>query len=132
MEIFQDILVDFVVRHKLSDNALKELLKLFQNFLPKPNNVPNHFGHRRKSVTSDGFEVLDVRKQLSLVVERNLDYLAEEETLNIFLNTDGASPFRSSKICFWPFWALIDNLPSPRRAALDNMILVALWKGNLS
>ena len=41
---FQKTLVDFVVRHKLSDNAVKELLRMLQRLLPTPNNVPNRDG----------------------------------------------------------------------------------------
>ena len=38
-EEFQEIFLDFVVTHKLPDNAQKELLTLFKPLLPGPNNV---------------------------------------------------------------------------------------------
>ena len=128
---FQQLYIDFVVRHKVTDNASKELLKIFKRVLPTPNNIPHQVGHRRTKVTREGFEVADVRKQLSSLVERNLDVLVRENTLTLFMNTDGATPFKSSKQSFWPFWAFVDNLPSPRRTAFKNMVLVALWKGNV-
>ena len=56
--------------------------------------------------------------------------MSKESTLSLFMNTDGATPFRSSKKVFWPFWALIDNLPPIRRTSLENMMLLALWKGS--
>ena len=132
VESFRNKVIDFTVRHKLADNALKELLKLIRVLLPTPNNVPKSLNHRRAKITAEGFEVLDARKQISRVVDRNHDALIGEETLTLFWNTDGASPFRSAKMSFWPFWAFIDNIPNPRRTALENMILIALWKGELS
>ena len=74
--------------------------------------------------------MLDLRSQLLNVVERNSDALLLESTLTLFMNTDGATPFRSAKKTFWPFWVIIDNLPNPRRAAFENMMLIALWKGS--
>ena len=62
-------------------------------------------------------------------IERNEDVLCGDKTF-IFLNTDGATPFRSSKKVFWPFWVLIDNMPRIRRTASHIMMQVALWKGS--
>ena len=128
---FKDLFYDFVVKHKLPDNAIKELLSLFKRLLPKPNNVPHNLHHRRTKIKkeTDEFEVLEIRKQVCRIIRQNPDVFAELRTLTLFTNTDGASPFRSVKKTFWPFWALIDDLPFPRRTALQNMILVALWKG---
>ena len=102
---------------------------MFKQLLPRPNNVPKNLNYRRKKIDSDGIEVLQIRKQLSRIIERNHDVLADVTTVTLFISTDGATPFRSEKKTFWPFWALVDNLPSHRRTALENMILVALWKG---
>ena len=130
LESFEKSILDFVVRHKLADNAIRELLKLFKQFLPKPNSVPNDLHHRRSRKIADGFEVLNFRDQLTRVLERNEDVLSNESSLTLFMNTDGATPFHSSKKVFWPFWVMIDNLPTVRRTSLQNMMLLALWKGN--
>ena len=94
---FQELFLNFVVRHKLPDNALKELLTMFKQLLPRPNNVPKNLSYRRKKIDSDGIEVLEIRKQLSRIIERNHDVLADVTTVTLFISTDGATPFRSAK-----------------------------------
>ena len=64
-----------------------------------------------------------------MLLKKNHNALEGYEVLTLFINTDGATPFRSVKKTFRPFWALIDNLPTPQRTAFSNMLLVALWKG---
>ena len=130
VEQLQKILCDFAVRHRLADSAVRELYKLLKLVLPKPNNVPSDLCHRRSVNVADGFEIVSLRDQMIRIIERNEDVLSGEKTITIFLNTDGATPFRSSKKVFWPFWVLIDNMPSIRRTALHNMMLLALWKGS--
>ena len=132
LEAFRIFFVEFAVRHKLPDCAMKELLKFFRLVLLQPNIVPNDFKHRRAKNNVDGFEVLDVRNQLSRIVERNQMAFSNVDTLTLFLNTDGASSFRSAKQSFWPFWAIVDNLPNAQRTSLKNMMLLALWKGNFT
>ena len=74
--------------------------------------------------------MLEIRIKGSQVLERNHDVPADLTTVTHFTNTDGAISFRSTKkTTFSSFWALVDTLPSPRRTALENMILVALWEG---
>ena len=60
---FEKVVLDFVVRHKLADNAARELFKLFKLVLPKPNFVPTSLGHRKSKKVKDGFEVLNFREQ---------------------------------------------------------------------
>ena len=100
VEHLQKLLRDFAVRHRLADSAVRELCKLFKAVLPKPNSVPPDLGHRRFVNVAEGFEILNLREQMIRIVERNDDVLGGEETITIFLNTDGATPFRSSKKCF--------------------------------
>ena len=54
MDSFEELIIEYAVRHRLPDNALKELLKILKQLLPKPNNVPNRdvFSFCHKSVPS--------------------------------------------------------------------------------
>lgn len=45
------------------------------------------------------------------------------------VNTDGISPFKSSRITVWPVLIVLSNLPPSIRMNKNNMVTVALWAG---
>ncbi|CAF1116504.1 unnamed protein product [Brachionus calyciflorus] len=45
------------------------------------------------------------------------------------LNTDGISPFKSSKICIWPIYLVINELNIKHRFNFSNVILAGLYVG---
>ena len=90
---FEKLVLDCVVRYKLTDIAVREVFKLCSLKL----------GPSKIEKFNYGLEVLNFREQLTKVIERNEDVLSKEITLSFVMNTNGATPFHSSKKVFRPF-----------------------------
>ena len=138
-------------KHKLSKLAKDDLLKLFSVVLPQPNNIksksyipliPNLIVTELGSST---IVTTDLLTQLQQIVERNiksielswsanyswcdpLDHFNNRE-IQLVLNIDGASVFKSRNISVWPVWVQMLNLPPLLRCSDKNMSLLALWHG---
>jgi hypothetical protein len=94
---------------------------------------------------------LDVRNQLKLIINRNINILTKNEdyfpasdisagsfyqttisksrsnTITLVLHTDGAPLIRTTKQSIWPLFASIVEIPPPVREYQKNIILLALW-----
>ena len=138
-------------RHKLSDSAKKDILKLVSLALPSPNNIhslaPACLVPNIVTKNFDGASVLVVNlwQQLSNIIEKNLkliklswsencDWCAssdnfEKGQVQLVLNFDGASVFKSRSLAIWPLWVQLYNLPPKVRCAINNMSILALWQG---
>lgn len=51
------------------------------------------------------------------------------EQFGIFFNTDGISPFKSSRLTIWPIYLAFANLPPSVRTNKANLITCAFWVG---
>jgi hypothetical protein len=45
------------------------------------------------------------------------------------LNCDGANPYKSSKMNYWPIYLVCNELPKSVRYKRQNMLFVGLWTG---
>ena len=138
-------------RHKLSEEAKKDILKLLSFSLPSPNNLsvltPNSLLPNIVITEKDSscFLIIDLRLQLESIIEQNFELIKiswsgtcswsastdcfKYGELQIVLNIDGASVFKSRNIAIWPLWVQLYNLPPKVRYAVNNMCLLALWHG---
>lgn len=57
------------------------------------------------------------------------NFTANENNITFSWNTDGVALFNSSKLSAWPFYLVINELPSELRFNKENMLLVGLWCG---
>ncbi len=56
--------------------------------------------------------------------------LTKRKIIGITFNTDGISPFKSSRTTIWPIFLVIANLPPAVRMLKQNVITCMLWIGN--
>ena len=132
----------------LSERALRAILCLFNDSLPLSNNLPSF--HRIKQIANENVDQLqkievtngvifkfDFRAQMVFLLEKKFDILSNAsssgnrllKTVRIIFNTDGVSPFKSSKFEIYPIWLMIADLPSWRRVKYRNMVLAGLYGG---
>ncbi|CAF2099218.1 unnamed protein product [Rotaria magnacalcarata] len=109
--------------------------------------------YKRTLKTNEIVEIvnLDVRTQLKSIITRNINLIKQNynlfppsditsasfyksttsntnsNTITIVLHTDGAPLVRSAKLCIWPCFGSIVELPPPVREYQTNIILLALW-----
>ncbi|CAF1090034.1 unnamed protein product [Brachionus calyciflorus] len=75
-------------------------------------------------------------KNLKLISQENSEIykiIQENEKGKFFtftLNTDGISPFKSSKTSIWPVYLVINEINLNDRFKFSNMILAGLWHGS--
>ena len=148
---FNHVLNDFSSRHNISDAARRELEALFAMYLPQPNEVlhkrmkpflPATISFNR---ANSQFFCLDAYQQLNDVVKRNWSFFLDswlkpqlfetpkypfrDHEIQLILNLDGVSLFKSRKFCIWPFWLQCVKLPPKIRSKFDNNILLCVWYG---
>ena len=138
-------------RPKLSEEAQKDILKLLSFSLPSPNNpsvlTPNSLLPNIVITEKDSscFLIIDLWQQLESIIEQNIELIKiswsgtcswsastdclKYSELQIVLNIDGASVFKSRNIAVWPLWVQLYNLPPKVRYAVNNNCLLALWHG---
>ena len=139
-------------RHKLSDCSRKDILKLLSLTLPSPNNLlcsaPSYLLPTivRTDFESSTILTIDICQQLKNVLARNKEHIKcswlktcswatpqdnyTSGEIQIVINLDGASVFKSRNTSIWPLWVQIHNLPPKIRNCVSNMSLLALWHGN--
>ena len=139
------------IKHKLSDSARNDFLKLFASVLPYPNNVFAEIASSNLplvSTTSFGASKLlmvDLVPQVNRIVKKHFSYIQRSwssscdwETasdafcnfeLQLVFNTDGAPVFKSKKLSVWPIWVQIFNLLPVLRSCYANICLLGLWYG---
>lgn len=47
--------------------------------------------------------------------KRHAEFLSHPAHVSLLLNTDGVAMYRSSKVSFWPVWAIVNELPPSLR-----------------
>ena len=127
------------------------LLKLFAKALPVPNNLfaklsmPFLPALTSNVYESGKFVCVDLKTQLEKILIRNSTYILKSwqddypwftqwdnfksNEVQLVLNVDGASVFKSSKLSVWPTWVQVFNLPPKLRGAFSNLSLLGLWHG---
>ena len=138
-------------KHNFSGLARQDILKLFSNFLPSPNNI---FAPVQKDLLpntttfNDGessFIAIQLLPQLKKILTNNLSlikksWLSEQswsfgktviQTSEIYLNMniDGVALFKSRNFSVWPVWIEFFNLPEKIRGKFENHALLGIWKG---
>ena len=138
-------------KHKLSDIARADMLKLFAQTLPSPNKIFADLPiHNLPIITTNSyvdskFLIADLISQLALVASKNSSYILQswsnncsweyasdvfcQGELQLVLNTDGAPVFKSSMLAVWPVWVQLYNLPPVLRSSFLNICLFGLWFG---
>ena len=139
--------------HKMSDIARKDVHKLFESVLPKPNNLfLGCVEHLMPLTTQVALKsncstlvLIDCVFQLSQVLRRNKKSVLESWSLScswaqpldcfihgeiqLVCNIDGAKVFRSKSTSIWPVWIQVYNLPPILRSSFSNIVLLSLWHG---
>ena len=138
-------------KHKLPKIAKNDLLKLFAKALPIPNklfaklSMPFLPALTSNVYESGKFVCVDLKTQLEKFLIRNSTYILKSwqddypwftqwdnfksNEVQLVLNVDGASVFKSSKLSVWPTWVQVFNLPPKLRGAFSNLSLLGLWHG---
>ena len=141
----------FADKHKFSDCARNDMLKLFAGTLPCPNKifadllVTNMPIMTSKGSGSSKYVIVDLFCQLEKILERNALYVKKswsascpwefstdmfkKSEIQLVLSTDGAPVFKSSKLSVWPVWVQVYNLPPILRSSFCNLSLLGLWHG---
>ena len=143
----------------LSDNPMlpkitkNDLLKLFAKKLPVPNNLfaklsmPFLPGLTSNVYESGKFVCVDLKTQLEQILIQNSTYILKSwqddypwftqwdifksNEVQLVLNVDGASVFKSSKVSVLPTWIRVFNLPPKLRGAFSNLSHLGLWHGRV-
>ena len=71
--------------------------------------------------------LIDTNEATGLISD--LHTQGHEKHPGIIFNTDGISPFKSSRTTIWPIIIAFSNLPPKARMNKDNLIVVSLWVG---
>ena len=138
-------------KHKLPKIAKNVLLKLFAKTLPVRNNLfaklsmPFFPVHTSNVYESGKFVCVDLKTQLEKILIRNSTYVLKSwqdyypcftqrdnfksNEVQLVLNVDGASVFKSSILSVWPTWVQVFNLPPKQRGAFSNLSHLGLWNG---
>ena len=141
-----ELLLAFSVRHKISDSALLDLLKLIPlldlNRLPK--NLKNIYDYSAASsyffcecplnYKNEIFNCLDCRKKsknffyvpnlLNRLGEIIPRYFNSGSIVEITLYTDGISTFQKSRYSIWPIYLVINKIPFNLRYKLKKCYYV--------
>lgn len=90
-------------------------------------NLLNHRFSRTKLNNENKEDIYDGNIYKSLMKKNKL--LSFCSNISFTWNTDGVSPFKSSKFNIWPFFLRINELPFMERIKTENTIIAGLWFG---
>ena len=139
------------IKHKLSDVARNDFLKIFAHVLPQPNRIFSNVSACSLPLISSRefgvskFITVDIVPQLQRVCSKNSTIIRESwssncswETANdmfsegevdLVLNSDGAPLFKSRNLSVWPVWVQVYNLSPILRSSFINLSLIGVWYG---
>ncbi len=81
-----------------------------------------------KRIMKNNFNVLqDSTRSSSVISDINTQGYSDKP--GIIINTDGISPFKSSRLTIWPVIIAFSNLPPNIRMNKKNLLTVSLWVG---
>ena len=141
-------LQSFHNRHKTSKVAQKELLRLINNFFGPLQISSECYLEEKPCLTVFDFAdckliCVDAVKQLQFLINRSFrhiekswhadcdfqipHYPMKKGEIQLNLNLDGVSIFKSRKFSIWPFWLQVVNLPPKLRSSFKNNLLLGLW-----
>ena len=103
-----------------------DLTSQLKNILIKPDlwgSIQENAERKTTTIT----DITDGEAYLLLKKEGNFLYNKNNITLTLF--TDGVPLFKSSGVCMWPVYLLINEVPRNQRFRKKNMLLWGVWQG---
>ena len=75
------------------------------------------------------FTQIDFKTFIYLFLVKHGLIIGGSGKFNCCFYTDGVSPFKNGKKCFWPLYLISTDIKYPNRFKIENIILLGIWYG---
>ena len=148
-----DLIIAYIVRHKLTDKASNDLLKLLTILEVKeiPNNIQKLYNVGRshsfffcdcqviyksssfqcescQSISKNFFYTSDFIYECKRILPQ---FFKSGSLIDVTLHTDGINPFSKSKYSIWPVYLIFNDIPINQRFKLKNILICGVWYGKM-